>query len=594
MQPSPRVPPPSPWAPGSDDGSPLTSPVAAQLLSFTVRQSVKNSYTVWLISFFVAMPAWGLVPAAVAIGWVLSVGLAYTVRVVLIRGAQNGHVLDGRLDWWLRIYRISTVACALVVAAGPPLLFPAVSETSRMYMSVLLCCWLAGSMASVGAYAGLFSAYAAVFTGGVALGWLLSDAAYQVEIIVMLALFVVVVITFGRSFARLVSEGVEIRFVNEQLMARLEAAREAAEESSAAKSRFLAAASHDLRQPLHAVSMLNGLLTRSQSPESVADISRHMARSLSTLQRLFSSVLDYSRLEAGAPEPVPAWFALAPFLDRLAAEYQPSAAQKGLAFRHDGPALQIHSDAQILERILRNLIENAIKFTDQGGVTLTGARTDDGLTLTVADSGPGIPDNLKADIFKEYFQACAEKKEEGLGLGLAIVRHLAPLLGMDVAVRDNQSRGTCFELRLPNASVRAAADEPPEAAPAARPVNLAGLSVLCIDDDAASLRALGALLADWNAHPLMAASPQQAFEEAARHPSIDVVLSDYELGAAINGADLILALRERLGPVSGAILTGAAAAIQAHRDGLVEFPVLLKPFAAGELRELLEMFKDMR
>lgn len=568
--------------------------VAAQLLRFTVRQSVKNSYTVWLISFFVALAALSHVPAWISVGWALSVGLAYTIRVLLIVGARDSQTLEAQHGFWLRRYTITTVACAVVVATGPAFLFPAASETARMYMSVLLCCWLAGSMASVGAYAGLFAVYAAVFTGGVAVGWVLSDTIHKVEILVMLALFAVVVITFGRSFARLVSEGVEIRFVNEQLMARLAAAREAAEESSAAKSRFLAAASHDLRQPLHAVAMLNGLLTRPQTPESVADISRHMARSLSTLQRLFSSVLDYSRLEAGAPEPVPTWFALAPLLDRLTAEYMPTAAQKGLGLRHDCPMVQIHSDAQILERILRNLIENAIKFTDQGAVTLTAARMDDGLNLTISDTGPGIPDNLKADIFKEYFQACAEKKEEGLGLGLAIVRHLAPLLGIGITVRDNQPRGTCFELCLPRTSVREAPCPVSDAPLAPRAIDLGGLTVLCIDDDPASLHALRALLVEWKASPLMATSPQQAFDEAARNPSIDVILSDYELGAPINGADLILALRERLGPVSGCILTGAAAAIQAHRDGLIEFPVLLKPFAARELREMLEMFKEMR
>jgi len=594
MQPSPRVPPPSPWAPGSDDGSPLTSPVAAQLLSFTVRQSVKNSYTVWLISFFVAMPAWGLVPAAVAIGWVLSVGLAYTVRVVLIRGAQNGHVLDGRLDWWLRIYRISTVACALVVAAGPPLLFPAVSETSRMYMSVLLCSWLAGSMASVGAYPGLFALYAVVFTGGVAVGWLMSGADHLAEILVMIALFVAVVITFGRSFARLVTDGVEIRFANDRLLAELQQARQAAEESSAAKSRFLATASHDLRQPLHAVSMLNGLLARPQSTENVMDISRHMARSLSTLQRLFGSVLDYSRIEAGSTTAVPTWFALEPFLDRLVSEYQSGAELKGLALRHHCEAVQIHCDAALLERVLRNLIENAVKFTDQGVVAVTSTVDNDGLILSVADSGPGIPDNLKSDIFKEYFQASTEKKEEGLGLGLAIVRHLVPLLGMRITVCDNQPRGARFELSLPPAAVRPAPrqtldERAPEAA-----VDLAGMTVLCIDDDEVSLQVLHALLSDWNAFVLLAASPQEAFEAAAGTAGIDVILSDYQLGAALNGAELILALRERLGPVSGAILTGAATAIQAHRDGLIEFPVLLKPVADGELRELLEMFKDMR
>ena len=153
--------------------------------------------------------------------------------------------------------------------------------------------------------------------------------------------------------------------------------------------------------------MLNGLLARPQSTENVMDISRHMARSLSTLQRLFGSVLDYSRIEAGSTTAVPTWFALEPFLDRLVSEYQSGAELKGLALRHHCEAVQIHCDAALLERVLRNLIENAVKFTDQGVVAVTSTVDNDGLILSVADSGPGIPDNLKSDIFKEYFQTSA-------------------------------------------------------------------------------------------------------------------------------------------------------------------------------------------
>ena len=131
--------------------------VATQLLGFTVRQSTRNSYTVWLISFFVALATWGQVPPWLSMGWVLSVGIAYTVRVFLIRGAADGRALETAHDFWLRRYTTTTIACALVVAAGPALLFPPVTEAARMYMSILLCCWLAGSMASVGAYAGLLT-----------------------------------------------------------------------------------------------------------------------------------------------------------------------------------------------------------------------------------------------------------------------------------------------------------------------------------------------------------------------------------------------------------------------------------------------------
>ncbi len=580
-------------SPDSDGLAPSAQKLAAHRLFFTTQQAIKNSYAVWLISFFVAIAAWGKVPAWLCLGWPLAVGMAYTARVRLLRGASDRHAVEAKHAYWRRRFIVATLGCALVVAIGPALFFPAVSETARMYMTLLLCCWLAGSMASIGTFAGLFASYAAVFMGGIATGWLISDTPWKLQIVIMLALYGIVVTGFGRGFARLVSEGVEIRFVNEQLMAQVAAAREVAEASSAAKSRFLAAASHDLRQPLHAVAMLNGLLARPQSPQSVAEISRHMGRSLATLQRLFGSVLDYSRLEAVAIKPALTWVRLPDLLDRLVTDYQPVATQKGLMLRHDCADVEIRTDEQILERILRNLLENALKFTDRGTVGLTAAFAGEVFIVAVADSGPGVPANLKADIFKEYFQACDSKKEEGLGLGLAIVRHLAASLDLSINVRDNAPQGAVFELAMPLDRVRAARESPRESQVELPPADLAEMLVLCIDDDEASLRALRALLEDWNARVLVAKSPEEAFAAAARSPRIEVILSDYELGADMNGADLILALRERLGPVSGAILTGSAAAIQAHRAGDIEFPVLMKPVATEELRALLETFKGM-
>ncbi len=575
-----------------------TQPQAAHRLHFTIQQAVKNTYSVWLISFFVALAAWRSVPIGITLGWTLMVGVAYAARVGYLRGGCDWGAVEADVALWARRFTVSTLACGAVVALGPVLFFPSASETSRMYMSLLLLGWLSGAMASLGTYPRLYAAYAVLFSGGVGLGWLVSDTAYKVEISIMLCFYALIVSSFSRDFARMVNEGVEIRFVNERLVAELQAAKEEAEEASAAKSRFLAVASHDLRQPLHAVTLLNGLLSRPQSPESTMEISRHMGRSLSTLERLFGSVLDFSRLEAASVKPSFGWVALPTLFEQVVAGYRPAAALKGLTLTHGGRDVEIYTDAQLMERVLRNLVENAIKFTKSGSVGLTAGFSGREFMVSVEDSGPGIPANLRGEIFKEYFQASDRQAGDGLGLGLAIVQHLAHLLDLSVTVRDNQPKGARFELRLPPERVREMPPIRSEARSPAGSIDLAGLTVLCVDDDAASLEALRALLVDWNCRVVLASSSSEAHARVSKESRIDVILSDYDLGGAggeyCNGADLIVALRERLGPVSGAILTGSTAAVQEHRAGCMEFPVLVKPVAVRELGELLEVFREMR
>ena len=579
--------------PGADPKADLQRQ-AAQSLHFTIQQSIKNSYTVWLISLFIALAAGRHVPWWMSLGWALTVGLAYTARIRYLRDGRVLPVVQKDPVAWLWRYQTATLACAAVVAVGPALLFPPAPEVSRMYMTMLFCAWLAGAMASLGALSRLFAAYCAFFVGGVAVGWLMSDTGYKLQITLMLGLYALVVYGFSRSFARMVNDGVEIRFLNERLMAELKSAKEAAEKSSAAKSRFLAVASHDLRQPLHAVTMLNSLLTRPQAPQSVAEISQLMGRSLATLERLFSSVLDFSRLEAATVKPAPAWVALPDLVDQVAAAYQLNAELKGLKLTHECQAVEIHTDANLMERIVRNLVENALKFTDRGAVNISAGFVGDEFVMAVADSGPGVPANLRDEIFKEYFQARESNADEGLGLGLAIVQHLTGLLGLTVAVKDNQPQGAIFELRIPVSEVRAAKTGGANGQVACERADLSGLVVLCIDDDAASLDALHALLTDWNAYVVLARSPQEAHARAAELPAIDVIVSDYELGSAINGAELILELREQLGPVAGAILSGTLAAVEEHRAGRIEFPILTKPVVIRELRSLLEVFREMK
>ena len=563
-------------------------------LHFAISQSVRNSYSVWFITLFITLPAWTKTPVWLWGGWLVAVGLVYAARVKALRPAQELDTVAAAPEAWRQRLAWWTLGAGAAAATGPILFYPALGDIARMFICMLFCCWLAGAMSSLGARPRLFAGYAAIFTGGLSLGWLRTDSAFMVEILVMLALYTVVVSGFARSFARQINEGVEIRFINERLVQQLTLAREAAEKSSEAKSRFLAVASHDLRQPLHAVTLLNGMLARPQPPERIEEISRQMGRSLVTLERLFGSVLDFSKIEADKIKPEFAWHALAPLLEQLGHDYTAQAAQKGLALRVQALPLALYTDAQLLERVLRNLVENAIKFTERGSITVAAEQRPHGLVLSVADTGPGIPANLREDIFQEYYQSAGEKSAAGLGLGLAIVKRLATMLGLAVSVHDSTPHGARFEITADATRVRPFSEAEAQAQEGSHEeLDLRGYFVVYVEDDASAREALQLLLADWGCKSVIAPSLQEALQMLEGRGTPDVVLSDFSLREGQTGIDVIEEMRRRYGPVAGAILTGETSAMQRRLAGELEYPVLGKPVTARELRSLLEVFKGI-
>lgn len=566
-------------------------------LRFMFDRALKYTPAVWVIAFFLALALYRHADDALTLLWPGAMALVYQARDAWLRPALAAGVIEGDFGAWKRRMARSTVAAGLLVAIGPWLVFPQLPESVQMYVTLILCCWLSGSMASIGHDPKLYAVYAGSFCLGICLGWLRVDSPYAVDVFVMLPIYGVVVVGFSRGIASVVDESLRVRLINEEMVAALQAAKEAAEDASSAKSRFLAVASHDLRQPLHALTLLNGLLGREQPPERVQEISQQMGRSLATLERLFSSVLDFSKLEASAVRPHPRWFPLDELIEPVLDELRLHASAKGLQLRFERSDADAMTDPELLERILRNLLENALKFTDIGTVSVQVHAADAGQPrpmIVVSDTGRGIPPDQRAEVFKEYFQIPGSATGAGLGLGLAIVQRLAELLGIAVDIDGQPSHGTHFRLLLPSGALRPrapgseASDVPGQDAP-----DLRQLRVLCIDDDASSLAALTSLLTDWGCQVVSASTPDEAFARARQSRGIDVVLSDYALDHDMHGAALIHALRALLGEVPGALLTGDPAAVQAHKEGSIEFPVLVKPVQPADLRALLEVFVSL-
>lgn len=567
----------------------------ARLLHFTVTQLVRNAWTIWVICFFLGFTWWRHALPAVAFGWLAALVLSFMLRAVWLRPACELQTLAADYPRWRRRFLVGTVVTGLVVAAGPVLTFGELPDTGRMYMTMVLCSWLAGAMAVFGPVARDYAVYATLFIGGIVVAWLGTDSLYVTDIVVMLIVYVLVLSGFARRFASLVAEGMSIRHANDQLVAELRQARDSAEDANRAKTRFLAVASHDLRQPLHALMMLNGLLGRAGSVERAKEVSSQMGRSLRVLDHLFTSLLDFSPLDSVRIEPHAGWHACDDLMNQAISPLLAAAQAKGLVLGQASAAVELHTDPDLLVRIVRNLVDNAIKFTTTGAVRVTAElAADQSCTITVADTGRGIPQNLRQEVFKEYFQVAGERNATGLGLGLAIVRRLAEVLGLRVTVADNPGGGTRFCVHVPASAVRPARKAGPiEPWRASSPAPLAPRTVLCVDDDEDSLQATSALLHAWGLRVINAGSAEQAIALAREHPAVDIVLSDHQLGNGLPGSELIYQLREVLGEIPAALITGDAVAMQAHRAGQIEFPVLAKPVDPAELRRLLEVFQEL-
>jgi len=360
--------------------------------------------------------------------------------------------------------------------------------------------------------------------------------------------------------------------------ARLEEARRVAEDATASKTRFLAAASHDLLQPLHAARLFIAALK--EEPALADASSRTLAvnadRAIDSAHRLLTALLNLSKLEAGGVKAAVTRLSLGGLFDELRREYAPVAAAKGLRLVIVPSRLWVSSDRDLLRSMLQNLVSNAIRYTDQGRVLVGARRSGDRVRLFVCDTGRGIPDADQETVFGEFVRLPgAAVDEPGAGLGLAIVRRLSSLLDHPLELSSRVGRGATFRITAP----RSAADLTPEApAGADLRLPLAGLRVLCVDNEPVILDALDALLTRWGARPTLAGGLDEA--RAAAGP-FDAALVDLHLGDGSEGFAVIDWLRahgvRRIALVTADTRDGLGE--QATAAGAVLLPKPIKPAA---------------
>ena len=413
---------------------------------------------------------------------------------------------------------------------------------------------------------------------------------------ILIVLYLLVSYRFSKDIMKSALQGITLKFENSDLVENLtseklraESALKQAEQSNFAKSKFLAAASHDLRQPLHALRLFTATLESQNKDNENSSLANNIGKSVTALEGLFEALLDISKLDAGIVKQKEQDFDLQTMLDRLSIGYGERASEKGIVFNAEYNQNFVHTDPILLERVIDNLVLNAIRYTDTGTVSLGTRASDAAVTISIIDTGRGIPTDKQTEVFEEFVQLTNPERDrsKGLGLGLSIVKRITELLNITFTLTSNPDTGTTVELTIPSGNAVYPSLPDDELSPIDQ--HLGALFVVVIDDEEQARLAMTLLLEQWGCTVLSAADVEDALialEEYEYEP--DAIIADYRLRENQTGIQAIEAIRSHLGVnIDAIIVTG-----DVERTKLIDinehgFTSLNKPCDPVQLRTFL-------
>ena len=578
---------------------------------------------------------WTLAPPAKLFGWLL-VGatlwllrLAHYVRFRRQKGAGGSALRVWRRSW------MALVLCQGALWGTAVWLFWGLGTHYHVVSLILIVySYCLGSVQLLATQSRVFLAFISlVLTPTIVRIASDSSQHWHLQLAVILTILFCITVLMARTYGSALGQAISLKSRTEELAARLrtemvvseearrvaEEARRAAEAANRAKTQFFAAASHDLRQPLHAMGLFaEALRQRSHDPE-VASLVNSINESVDALEGLFGELLDITRIDTGGVDVNPAAVRMRELFQRLRLHFEPVAFEKGLMLSFRGEALVAHADPVLLERVLRNLVSNAIRYTDDGGVLVScrlrrrgsgqgdSGQGDSGqegsgqgaphLLLQVWDTGIGIGEASLPRIWEEFFQAQSNRpleahQRKGLGLGLAIVKRLAVLMEAPIVVRSRLGHGTVFSLEVPVGKAPRASIEGAPAGPK-MPIGLTleGRFILVVEDEAAVREGLVVLLQAWGAR-VVAFDTVESLEAWLISPSAEpphLLLVDYRLPLGRTGIDALVAMRARFAGqrLPAIVITGSS--LGGHEDEAVthDYHLLIKPVLPNKLRAMI-------
>lgn len=529
------------------------------------------------------------------IGWLLAVAALGLLRWWLVRSFQRQQAADSDLIRWARRYTVTTLMSGGLLGIGGVLFFQN-NLFTVFSLAIVLCIMAIGSVMLHAAYTPAHLAYVVPLILPFALRCLLEGELVYITVGVIVLLFLPVNLYLYRKIQHGMIESTRLRLHNQVLIdeltrqkERAENAQTMAEQANAAKTRFFAAASHDMRQPVQALELFVAALGHELRGGEGLPLLKNIRSVGRELNEMLNTLLDFSKIDAAVIQPVVRDFPVAEMLQLIADDFVPQATAHGLRCRVVSSSIWVRSDPALLERVVRNFMNNAIKYTRSGKILLGCRRVGADLRIEVHDTGIGIAEDQHKEIFNEFFQLDNPEhdRQKGLGLGLSIVEGLARLLGHPLTLRSQPERGSMFAVTVPMGSPQVLSAD--ESLPLEIDDSRQGAAILLVDDEQTIRQAATQLLKNWGYAVMAAESAAQALEMMqASGFRPDVILADYRLRKGRTGIETIRAIQAYCGrSVPAAIITGETSPhslIEAKASG---FPLLFKPLSAAKLRALI-------
>ena len=536
---------------------------------------------------------WGIVAEEWLLLWSIMLFGQTLVWLVIVATYRRTRTPVEKSKKWVRIFPIAGTLTGLfwgMTSFWPSVLLDA---SSMVFLAVMVLGVTAAGLAVFAPYLRSFVAFAGCTLVPFIIHFYLGDNKLYWTMGIMFLLYLSVILLSGHNMKLAVRKSIDLRLENLGLVDDLlikntqaEHAREDAEQAYIAKSKFLAAASHDLRQPLHALGLfVDALESRIRYPE-VRGIVDNIRISTDALGDLLNALLDISKLDAGVLEPNITEFQLQPLLQRIETDFSERASSKSLSLRIVDCGFTVSTDTSMLERILRNLVSNAIRYTQQGAVILDCQRDGDRVTIEISDTGIGIEADEVDHIFEEFYQVenLERDRRKGLGLGLAIVKRLAELLDCPITVRSTSGEGSVFSISVPYVASgvieRLAAQDFFE--------DVHGTRVVIIDDEAMVRLGMRNVLEGWGCEVIEAESAEHALDMLQHDCAIDIILADYRLRENKNGIEAIHSIHDFCGKaIPAIILTGETDPKRLTEAKVWGGKILYKPVSSAKLRSLM-------
>lgn len=547
-----------------------------------------------IVMLALAYGFWDVIPHQSILLCIGLVGL-----MVLIRGGLFLAYKQNFTESNLKYYRFSLIigsACAGIIWGLIGILFfPVTEQIYQLFITLILLSMTGGSAFTLAIYLPCYFAYVPVTLLPIALYLSSFGDNFHNSLALGIIAFLIVLTIFNVKVNKNFKTSLALRFENLDLIEQLKQQKDEAERANFAKSKFLAAASHDLRQPLYSLSLFTSVLDETITYPKVKKIVEQINISVLALNNLFDKLLDISQLDAGVVEAKKKDFSLAVIFDKIVLNYSLEAREKDIVISWPESYPNVHSQEELLESILRNYLSNAIKYTIQGEITVTCANTINKMgksqvTICVSDTGIGINASDISEIYEEFYQISNPERDrqKGLGLGLSIVKRTAKLLEHEIVVSSELGKGSRFSI-----SVDAAEHDVIESSEdhsAAQITKIANSALVIVIDDEESIReGLESILILWGYRVISASNLEQAMVQLTTKDLIpEAIISDYRLKENKTGIDAIRTIHKAYGEhIPALIMTGDIATERLIDINSSNFQVLFKPVAPMKLRSFL-------